>query len=351
MNSLPALKNVVLSSCLTMRVLSLKNLVRILINSLIGLILILIWLKLVNLQEVLDKISQVNLLFTIPFIILFALSFNLRAIRLKILLSSEQSIPLSNIVYLTSLSQLLSFLIPLRLGELAKAVYLGAEYKIKFSKALIWILLDRFIDFWTVLIISLVLLIFLPTNLPENLKLSLSFLIVLSSLGGIFLIFFPKYSKKLAEIFALLLVFKPVKSLFLKVSFHIIDTASFLNRGLVGSIKLILITILVLISDALAWWVLFVIVFKTQAGLLPVLLGSLLNTLTYLIPAAPGYIGSAEAAGLAVFHFGLGFDKTLVSAITVLNHALTVFCVLFYGLISLYLLKFDLSLVWKKLKR
>ena len=77
----------------------------------------------------------------------------------------------------------------------------------------------------------------------------------------------------------------------------------------------------------------------------------MLNSLTFLIPAAPGYVGSAEAAGLAVFTYGLGYDKIYVSASTVIFHALSLIYILSSGIYGLYALKFNLGLVWKKVLR
>lgn len=109
------------------------------------------------------------------------------------------------------------------------------------------------------------------------------------------------------------------------------------------------LTALALLSDGLGWYVLFVALNETDFP--KVFLGSLLSSLTYLIPAAPGYVGSAEAAGLAVFSYGMGIDKTISSVVTVLAHGLTLLALLIAGIISLYLLKFDLKLVFKKLKK
>lgn len=109
------------------------------------------------------------------------------------------------------------------------------------------------------------------------------------------------------------------------------------------------LSLLSYIAEALGWYTLFLAVFK-GADFLKLLLGTLLTVLTYIIPAAPGYVGSAEAAILAVFSLGLGYDRTLVSVATLISHALTLICILIFGFISLYFLKFDLSLVWKKLK-
>ena len=72
-------------------------------------------------------------------------------------------------INLTFLSQLLSFTIPVRAGEIAKGVYLSTEYNLHFGKAIIWVFLDRFLDFWAVLGLSLILLLVIPTNLPQGL--------------------------------------------------------------------------------------------------------------------------------------------------------------------------------------
>ena len=77
-------------------------------------------------------------------------------------------------------------------------------------------------------------------------------------------------------------------------------------------------------------------------------LGQLLSALTYLIPAAPGYIGSAEASGLLIFSGIFGINTNLASSMTVLFHIASGVFVLFYGLISVFSLKLDLRLILKK---
>jgi uncharacterized membrane protein YbhN (UPF0104 family) len=78
--------------------------------------------------------------------------------------------------------------------------------------------------------------------------------------------------------------------------------------------------------------------------------GNALAALTFLVPSAPGYVGSAEASGLAVFGGVLGVDANIASAAIILFHVLTLIMLLFWGFVGIYLLKFDLGLVWKKLR-
>jgi uncharacterized protein (TIRG00374 family) len=327
-----------------------KNIIRILINTAIGAVLIFFWLSLVDLNEILHELQNFNLLYILPFVFFFALAGFFRALRLKFLLR-QYNLPLKNVAFLTYLGQLLSFTIPLRIGELAKGVYLSTEYNLPAAKSVVWIFMDRFIDFWMLLFCALILLIFLPTNLPPNLVLTLSIILGLFSLAGAMIIFMPDFSRNLAGFVSKLLVIPILRRIFEKVSNFLLESASFLNQGFRRTLLVLAITFFALIADALTWYALTLAIFPKPPEFLLVFLGSLLSMLTYILPAAPGYVGSAEAAGLAVFNLGLGLDRTLVSVVTLLFHALTLICILSFGVLSLYFLKFDLRLVWKKLKR
>ncbi|MBI2595377.1 flippase-like domain-containing protein [Candidatus Daviesbacteria bacterium] len=326
-----------------------KNLIRILINTVIGLVFIIFWMKVVDVNAIFKELSRVDLLTVLPFVLFFALSNFLRSMRLKILLS-QFKIPLRNVILLNYLSQIFSYIIPLRAGEISKGVYLSTQYKVPFSKSLIWILLDRFLDFWLVLVLVLVLLGMTVTNLPANLKLTIMILIAPSTLIAFLVIFFPEFAKKTMNFFSKALILNVLKTLFTRFTDFIIDTVSLLKREPKEMASLMVLTFGALLSDGLGWYVFFLAVFG-KVSFITIFLGSLLSALTYLIPAAPGYVGSAEASGLAVFSLSLGLDKTLTSVATVLNHGLTLVCILFFGISALYLLKFDTNLVWKKFKK
>lgn len=326
-----------------------KTIFRLLINSTIGVLLIIVWIRFVDLNAVMKEISKINFLQIVPFVAFFVLSNFLRSLRLKLLLANHK-ISLKNIVLITYLGQLLSFTIPLRIGEVAKGIYLSSEYGIKAPKAVVWIFMDRFLDFWLTLILALILLMFVPTSLPRNILPSLILSISFFSFGAGLLIFLPKKTEKLINLLSLLLIFNFLKKYFSKISYFLIDSASFLKIGFLKTILVLLVTVLALLSDGLSWFVVFLAVFGS-VDFLKVLLGSFFSALTFLIPSAPGYVGSAEASGLAVFSFGMGLDKTLTSATVLIAHGMSLICILLFGLVSLYFLKFNLNLVWKKLKR
>lgn len=326
-----------------------KILIRILINTAIGAVLVFLWLKIVNFHEILEKIKTVEFFAILPFVLFFITSSILRSIRLKILLKDFR-VPLKDIIPLTFLSQLFSYLIPLRAGEITKGVYLATAYKVPFSKSIIWILLDRFLDFWLVLVLALALLFVVPTNMPVNLVSTLGIIIAFSTILAAFVVFYPNLAKRLIFWVSNLLVLGVLKKLVTRLSSFIIDTVSLLKRDSKDIVILLAVTLVALTTDAFGWYIFFNAVFS-ESDFLQIYLGSLFSALTYLIPAAPGYVGSAEASGVAVYSLGLGLDKTLTSVAIVLNHGLTLFCILLFGIISLYVLKFDTSLIWKKFKK
>lgn len=324
-----------------------KTFIRILINTAIGAVLIYFWLKLVNIQEIFHALESFNPLILIPCAFFMVLATVLKAIRFKVLLSKEVNIPSIKMINLTFLSQLLSFTIPVRAGEVAKGVYLSTEYNLHFGKAIIWVFLDRFLDFWAVLGLSLILLLVIPTNLPQGLTTSLFIAVAFASVMVILVVKKSVYFEKLARVLSHLLVIKSLKEKFLSFSLFIIECFALLKGSLKRNVGIIALTILAAFAEGLSW--LFVLsAFIPGLSIFKVWLGSMLNALTFIIPAAPGYVGSAEAAGLAVFTYGLGLSEKFVPAATIIMHAVSLVFILSSGIFALFLLKFNLKLVWQK---
>lgn len=325
-----------------------KTLVRVLLNTAIGVVLIYFWLKLVNLEEIIQALQSFNPLVLVPAGVFLSLAGILKAVRFKVLLSKEANVPVLKMIYLTFVSQLLSFTIPVRAGEVAKGVYLSTEYNLHFGKAVIWVFLDRFLDFWAVLGLSLLLLAIVPTNLPQSLGLTLFFGVSLASILVILIVLKPGYFKHLARLLSHLLILESLKHKFLKLSFFVIECFSLLKSSFSHNLAIFMLTGTATVVEGICWY-LILLPFIPGLSFFKTWLGSMLTALTFIIPAAPGYVGSAEAAGLAVFSFGLGFNATYVSAATIVFHGLGFVYILSTGIIALYFLKFNLKLVWNKL--
>lgn len=308
-----------------------KALFRIAINTLIGIILIFVWSRFVDLNQILKILSTIDPKFIVSFIIFFGLAGALRGIRFKILLG-KYHLPVKDVIMLTYLAQFLSFMIPLRIGELSKSVYLTSQFNLPLGKAVVWVFIDRFLDFLMIIATISILLQFIPTVLPPKF-LPIVLLVLLGfSLGFFLAIFKGDLIKKI------------------KFTHTIIDGFEILRGDVKKLIGILLFTLGILVVDGMIWWSAFSAL-GTNLGILKSMLGNGLSALTFLIPSAPGYVGSAEASGLAVFGGVLGYEANLASAATVLMHIIITTCLLIFGVGSLYLLKFDLGAVWRKLRK
>ncbi len=324
--------------------------VKIIFNSLLGIFLIFIWSRFVDLNQILQKISQTNPIFLIPaFFCMFASPF-IRAIRLKVFLSQIKKIPLWDLVFLNGAAILLNFLVPIRAGEVAKGVYLNTKYDFRLAKSVIWIFLDRFVDFLVVLLLAAVLLLVVPTALSIIVIIFITIILTLALFLTYLAVFRLDFSKKLVNFLSHLLIEKHIKIYFVRFSHFILDSFSVLNRSLKDVLVLVALTIFAYMADAGIWYFTFLSL-GFDPGYIRMYLGQMLSALTYLIPAAPGYVGSAEASGALILTGVFGIDVNLASSMIVLFHITIAIFVIIFGLISIFNLKLDLGLIFKKALR
>ncbi|MBI2018908.1 flippase-like domain-containing protein [Candidatus Daviesbacteria bacterium] len=324
--------------------------IKIIFNTIVGLVLIFIWSRFVDLTQIWQKLSEANLIFLLPaFFCMFASPF-IRAIRLKVFLSEIKQIPLWNLVFLNGAAILLNFFIPIRAGDFGKGVYLNTKYELSFGKSIIWVFMDRFIDFLTVLAASSIFLLVIPTTLPKN------FIIIISSVFCLFLlvtylaIFRLDFSKKLVVFLTPLFIFNLIKIPFVRFTSFILESFSILKRSKKDLMTLIVLTLLAYVADAGIWFFTFQSL-GVNPGYLTMYFGQMLSALTYLIPAAPGYVGSAEVSGSLILSGVFGFEVNVASSMVVLSHITTAIFVIILGLISIFNLKLDLNLILKKALR
>ncbi len=324
---------------------------KIIFNTLLGLSLIFIWSRFVSLGQIVATLSRVNLVYLGPIFLFMLLSPILRAIRLKVFLSEIKKIALKDLIFLNGVAMCLNFFIPIRAGEIAKGIYLNTHYNLNLGKSVIWIFLDRFVDFLVVLLLSALLLNFVPTTLPITFKTTVAAVFMVALIITYLAIFQIKLARKIVNILKAFLIEKNIKIYFDRFTSFILDSFSILDRHPKDLTLMISITIVSYAVDATIWYLTFIALGFPQ-DFWKMYLGQLLSALTYLIPAAPGYIGSAEASGLLILSGIFGITANLASAMIVLAHITTAIFVIIYGLFSIFSLKIDLRVILNKaLKR
>lgn len=323
---------------------------KIIFNTVLGVVLVFIWLKFVNVGEVFTTISKVKMVSLAPVFLLMLASPVIRAIRLKIFLSEIKKIPLGNLIFLNGVAQMLNFFIPIRAGEIAKGVYLNTHHHLPLGRSVIWIFLDRFVDFLVVLLISATLLLIVPTSLSINFIIIITIILTLALILTYLMVYQPTFAIKLFKFLSYLLIVNHIKRYFERIYTFFLESFIVLRRHPKDLIILMVVTMLAYAADAGIWYFTFVSLGVTQ-DFLKMYLGQLLSALTYLIPAAPGYVGSAEASGLLILSGVFGIEANLSSAMIVLFHILSALFVLIFGLISVFSLKVDLGIILRKVLR
>lgn len=321
--------------------------IKIIFNTILGLGLVFVWLQFVNISEIFKVISNVNVIWLLPVFICMFLSPYLRALRLKYFLAPIKKTSLKDLFFLNGAAMMFNFFIPIRIGEVLKGGYLNSKYGIHLGKAVIWIFLDRFVDFLMVLLLGCIFLLSIKTNINANIVLTISSMLAISFLLTYFSIFQDKFARKLVGLIKHLLVFKLLKEKFESISHFILDSFSILRREKKELGVLVFITILSYGADAGIWFFTFIALGFPQ-DFFKMYLAQMLSALTYLVPAAPGYVGSAEASGLLILSGVFGIENNLASAMIVLFHILSAIFVIIFGLISVFSLKLDVGTLLKK---
>lgn len=323
---------------------------KILFNTVLGLILIFIWSRFVDLNEIMATLSKINPVYLLPVLLFMILSPFFRAVRLKIFLSEIKKIKLLDMFFLNGAAMMLNFFIPVRAGEFLKGFYLNTNYSLPLGKSVIWIFIDRFVDFLGVLFFAATLFFIVPTALDAKFISILSILLA-SALAMTYLVVYqPALARKFFNFLRYFLIVKRFKIYFDRFTGFILETFSILKRHPKDLALMMILTVLGYAADAAIWYFTFLSL-GVNLGFLKMYLGQTLSALTYLIPAAPGYVGSAEASGLLILSGIFGINANLASAMIVLFHVLSALFVLIFGLISIYSLKINLSSVWKKVFR
>lgn len=321
--------------------------IKIVFNTILGIVLIFIWSRFVDLNEIFSTLSKINIIYLGPVFLVMLLSPILRAIRLQIFLAEIKKIKLLDLIFLTGAAQILNFFIPIRAGEIAKGVFLNTNYALPLGKSVIWIFLDRFVDFLAVLLLAVVLFFIVPTSLNITFIIVITFVLALALFLTYLTVFQNTFARKLFDLLQHLLIFKPLKAYFNKFSHFVLESFSILNRHPKDLALMIFFTVLAYGADASIWYFTFKALGLSQS-FLKMYLGQLLSALTYLIPAAPGYVGSAEASGLLILSGVFGISPNLASAMVVLFHVLSALFVLIFGIISIYSLKINVGSLFKK---
>lgn len=283
----------------------------------ISIVFLILIFKNIDIDAVLHSVKGFNPIYIIPALFVYTISYIVRSIRWKSLLSVSKNINFYKVLKALYIGYMANTLLPARMGELYRAHVIGTDQNIKRSSALASIFAERVFD-GLILTMLLLLLIVFFYNKPWLIKIG----IVTGSIfigGFIVLIFFSRKSLNNNDIVNKIIKFIP------KSIQHHIETIlfSFMNGlGVLSSIKVFIFLIFTSISIwFIEWSVLFIIVsgFESLHPIRPIIIAFLLVMAAFstMIPSGPGFVGPYQYAFIVALSLAsISKDTSLAIAIT-----------------------------------
>jgi len=291
-------------------------------QTLLGLVLLVAWLWIVDLNEVINTLSRAKMTPILLAAALYISSWVIRALRWGIILRPIARVPILDLWLISTASSLVNFIIPLRTGELARSLLLKQRYKVSVSNSLPTVAIDRSFDLLAILIMGTVGAI---SGIRLESRLSIVFMA-----GSILFLFFAVFvslviifGERMLGIADRLLSRRmdaSLRSRIMGVIKGFVSGFVAVGRNPRGLIQMLILSLLTAMLDSAAFYCLLISLGEIVQVTI-VITGYALFTLTFLIPGAPGYIGSMEAFGSLVFG-AVGLGKELSASVVLLYHAL-----------------------------
>ena len=293
----------------------------------------------VDFSSVFSIISAINPFYPLVFAILIIPQYLLRAYRWGIMLGGRKKISLVVLYRYTTIGFMISYLLPGRLGEFARPIFLAEREKIKKSHALASVFLERLIDALTVLLLfvfALLLGAHRHSQLLEKLR-GIALLVLPVTLAIFALILLANRPFFFSLLQKTLIFFSRVlpKSLREKVVNFLLEFIRGLNMNLqLRELLLLAFWSLVLwLMVVFSYWFLLLGFSGLEASFMETIPYFAMLFVSAAIPT-PGMAGSLDAASKLGLTQLLGADANTAVAYTVLFHFILVGMPVIMGLIS-----------------
>jgi len=317
-----------------------KNTVRIGVSLVVGILLLVALIWWTGIDEIGAAIGSASPLWLAASAAVIPPAYVLRAIRWKLLLAPvKKTVRVSNTFWSTAVGSMVNTIIPIRLGEFVRAYTLGEKEGTGFAPSLSSIVVERTLDMIGLLSIGVVTMLLVSTqaDLP-SLAVNI-FTAVAVFIAAVLAVIIAGIKKEELIIKILTRVTSKIP-LIKKYTTRIADFASSLIEGLQGLsqnpkmfIANMSITWLLWLIYTSATYFTF-IAFNQPLSFVAAILGGALMSLSHILPATPGYVGSYEIFWALIFLALSVTEETTLVAMGVTSHLVGLLPIIILGCIS-----------------
>ncbi|MFH0818723.1 MAG: lysylphosphatidylglycerol synthase transmembrane domain-containing protein [Patescibacteria group bacterium] len=321
-----------------------KKGLKLFVSFVIGATLIYIWLRLIDVNTMLEYFKHINVYWVIVAVILYVSAYFIRSVRWKIILSPVEKISFKESFTLFMAGMMINYIIPIRAGEVAKSAFLKSTKQTPIAASLPTVFIDKMMDLFPIVILA-GLLPFLTIKMNNFLIwMLIALLIVFLIFVGI--VWLSLRREKTVTKFLQFWFFWLPQKIKLKINNFLamfVQGLAVIKINKSSAYRIVFFTLLAIVFDALYIMAMFK-AFDFKISFLVALFGYTLINLSYILPTPPAQIGSNEVIYVIIFTLAFGIDKNLVSATLGFAHLLTGSIIFLLGTMSLQSLGLKFSL-------
>lgn len=285
----------------------------------LGIAVLLALLRWLDLGGVLRSIRSASPLWLLMSGLMYLLFFIFRSVRWRLILSHlDGSLRLGLLLQVTLLGFFVNALIPLRIGELLRAFLLGKGRRLGFFRALSSVVAERVLDLFSIAVIAAVALYFLPLGVEvspiflEGLRVSAAVSILLLAM----VIVGSRWKEKALSAVCWAVSHIPRlpdrwKERIGGSTLGLLEGVEGISSSSSAFFSVLALSIGTWLIQASSYMFSFK-AFSTAVPLTVIVVGGMIMNLSFILPAAPGYIGTFEAFwGLVFLGLGLKLEEAI----------------------------------------
>ena len=306
---------------------------KLIVSYAISILLVAVILLFVDVNKVIEGVIGFGIGQFVVLMVLVGISFVLRGLLWKELLKPFAKVGFSDSFHINNIGFLVNNILPLRIGEIVKAVLVGRKYSIGKVKSFSTVVVNRILEGFVLVLFFLAGILIAPTIGSEikNVMIlpAFAFLFML----GLFI--FPGVYLKISE--------KVMKG----ISANLYEkTKNFIQDIIVGEKAFrqgFLSNATIILSAIGVWGVVAGIYYLTamrfglDIGIGELLVITAFTSLVTIIPSAPGFIGTFQAGFIFVF-LALGFGAEEATAVSIVIQLAFLVSTSAMGFISLHIM-------------
>ena len=330
-----------------------RDLLKLLIFFMIGMSLLVGMLWWVGIDKLLSAMQRASIGWLLVVGLLVFPAYFVRAVRWRLLLLPvKNKVSLSTAFWTTAIGFMVNTLIPIRLGEFVRAYILGEKEKIGFAPSFSSIIVERTLDLIGLLTLGLISMLMLPVGSSLPGWALNGFKIVSVLIGVILAVIFLGIKKET-------LIIKLVSEIFKHIPFirKRVDRITDFTRSLIHGLRGLSQEPRIFAANLSLTWLLWLIycfmvyavfaAFGYEISIVAVVLGGVLLNMTYILPAAPGYVGTYEAYWTLIFTALGVFQVDVLLAMGLISHLLGIAMMIALGCIGIMWLGLSFSEAFK----